>query len=93
MKNFPTTTTFHKNTFVFAEKQLTLKEYCQLGRIKPGQQLYLADVDSSGCTRNGKTIWIGDATPYIIPTTNDGGIGWDLNDPLMAKAVVEIYTY
>ena len=66
-------------------KQTTLSKIFKSGDptkiVKQGTQIKFAD---------GTSFWIGDATLYHEPTTSDGGIGWNLNSPLMKKEISEI---
>lgn len=71
---------------------MTLREYVELGRLKVGHLLILHNL-KDGNFNCSYRIFIGDATPYIMPTDNDGGIGWDLSDPQMKDQIVEIYEY
>lgn len=87
-----TTNSYVNGELLCREKLCTLKEYVQMERVKPGRKLLLGDV-KDGVHSNTETIWIGDATPYHAPSTNDGGFGWDYNAPIMKKFVLEIHTY
>jgi hypothetical protein len=102
------TTTFHKGKKVSTRKCRTLGELLsddpEDASLDPnftltaGQLLVLGIVRK--CEVSGKEfvtdkeeIWIGDTTPYIRPTTNDGGIGWSWNDGPCTKHVLEIHTF
>jgi hypothetical protein len=72
---------------VSREKQLTLREYFELGRnLVPGMLFYLNHED--GFT---ESFLVGDCTPFQEPSDNDGGIGWNMSDPRMDMTITEIH--
>lgn len=77
------------------EKLCTLLEYVQMSRLEPGHKLLLVEItkDASGreCSCNAETLYVGNCTPYIQPTTSDGEEGWDYSHPRMKKFVLEIH--
>lgn len=52
--------------------------------LRPGMLIHFDDKTS---------ILIGDATPYIRPTTNDGCIGWGWHEDYCLKKVSRIEYY
>lgn len=88
-----TTNTYKNGLLINSEKRCTLKEFCKIGRFKAGQNILIGEVGKDGTTFNTESFWIGDATPFHGPSTNDGGIGWNWNVPIMNKFVLEIHTY
>jgi len=91
-----TTNIYHKERLIRQEKLCNLREFIQMGRLKPGQCIFIGDViakKNGEIHTNTETIWIGDATPYHKPSTNDGGFGWDFEDFIMDKFVLEVYEY
>ena len=76
-----------------SEKGLTLREYFELDReLKPGMLFCLINTpnDAGGHT-SYEDFYIGDCTPYMEPSENDGGLGWDYDNPRMDKIINEIY--
>lgn len=91
-----TTNTYKNNKFIQSEKCCTLGEFVKMGRLKPGQNLFIGFVETrlgKECHYNTESIWIGDATVYHEPSANDGGFGWNFNNPVMNKFVLEINLY
>ena len=69
------------------EKQLTLREYIHLGRdLVSGMLFYLTH--ESGAS---ESFLVGDCTPFQEPSSSDGCIGWNMNDPRMDMSIVEIH--
>lgn len=79
--------------FVRAEKRITLKEYFELGKeFTPGTFISLVSPkDTLGGHGEHESFYIGDCTPYMQPTTNDGGVGWNLEDPRFDMYVNEVF--
>jgi len=75
------------------EKLITLKEFIEMRRLAVGQYLYIGDIDEQGASSNTEGIWIGDATLFHEPSTNDGGIGWNYDHPIMKKYVIEVHEH
>ena len=92
-----TTNTYRKGEFSHSEKLCTLKEYVQMGRLKPGSKLLLGeirkDIDDREVSTNTRSIWIGDATIHHMPCKNDAHVGWPEDHPLMQKFVLVINDY
>lgn len=95
--NFTTDIRDAKDEWIRSEKPITLKEYIELNReFKPGMHFTLVErnfnTEGKPETHNGwESFYVGNCTPYLNPTTNDGGIGWDMNHPRMAKYISEIH--
>lgn len=84
------------NNLMRQEKDCTLKEFIQMGRLKPGLLIFLVNRKSLGdkfVHIDGETIVVGNCTPYIQPSEHDGGIGWDFNHPRMEKIVTEVHEF
>lgn len=64
----------------------TLGKHLEDGTLElhPGDMIYL---DNKGVVQ---LLVIGHATPYIQPTTNDGGIGWSWDSDICKCEVVAI---
>ena len=76
------------------EKLVTLKEYVEMGRLEPGQLVYVCEVDFEKNTHtNSETLIVGNCMPSIQPTTSDCGVGWDLAAPIMKKYVLEVHLF
>lgn len=88
-----TTDIYCNEKLVRREKLLSLKEFVSYVRLEPGQRILIGDVSDSGVSSNTESFWIGDATPYHKPSTNDGEIGWLYSDPMMSKMVLEVHTF
>lgn len=88
-----------KGELVRSEGLVTLRKWVMMGRLKSGQKLLIGNIEEHGGRDEGElhthtlSFWVGDCTPHIQRTTNDGGIGWDYNDPQMKKFVLEVYDY
>ena len=80
----------HKGNYKRSMPLMTLLQWVETGNLNPGQCLLIGDMKGD-YTSHRETIWIGHATPYIQPTENDGGIGWDYDDPMMKKYLLEVY--
>lgn len=52
------------------ELDCTLGDLIKLQDLSPGMLIHL----------DGYSVLVGDCTPFIRPTDNDGGIGWDFNE-------------
>lgn len=88
------TLTYQHGKFVRREKLCTLREFLELDRLKVGQCILIGNINlDSGNSSNTMTIWIGDATLYHEPSTNDGGFGWDYEHPNMNKYVLEVHEH
>ena len=89
------------NTTIFSrnkarhEKLCTLLEYLKMGRLEPGQKILIAevkkDVNGREHSSHTETLYVGNCTPYIQPSTSDGGEGWDWKHPRMSKFVLEVH--
>lgn len=67
------------------EKPLTLGEFIEPDRLKAGQRITVDDEHD-----NRETFWIGHATVYHCPSTNDGGFGWLFDSEICKKYIVEV---
>ena len=97
MINFTTDIRDAKDNLVRSEKALTLKEYILMKReLTPGMHFSLVNknfnTDGKPETYTGyESFYIGNATPYHEPNSNDGGFGWDLDHERMEKYISEIH--
>jgi hypothetical protein len=64
---------------------MKLSQYLKKNTLRPGTRIELRKKDGSTIM-----LWIGDATPYIGPTTLDGGIGWDYDDETCQCELIRI---
>ena len=74
-------------------KAMTFREFLENYELKPGMRLILVVLIREGnieIASSYETFLVGDCTPYIQPTTNDGSIGWCYNHPRMDKWVAEV---
>ena len=91
-----TNTYNNKHEHVRTEKLLTLAEFIQFGRLKPGQKIMIGEVgrEKTGLKRefstNTETFWVGHATEYHSPSDNDGGFGWNFESDICKKYVIEV---
>jgi len=90
--NQRTTITYRTDGSTIREKLLTLAEFIQFSRLKPGQRILLGEVNNEGYSYNTQSLWIGDATIYNGPTTASDE-GWDWNSTLCKKYVIEVNEY
>lgn len=87
------TTVFGRNK-TRHEKLCTLLEYVQMGRLEPGTRLHIVEigeVNGRECSKNTETLYVGNCTPYMQPSTSDGEEGWDWKHPRMSKFVLEVH--
>jgi len=76
------------------EKLITLGEWVEFERLQVGQKILLGEVDpATGISKNRRTIFVGDCTPYTQPTTNDGGIGWSYDSDICKLYVLEVHEH
>jgi hypothetical protein len=88
------TNIFHKGEFVRSEGLVTLSEWISNDRLEPGQHISVSDInEKEGSMFNHESFYVGNCTPYMMPSNNDGGIGWDFDDPMMEKYVTEVNTF
>ena len=66
------------------ELDCTLGDVIKLQGLKPGMLIHCA---------NDITILVGDCSPNIRPTNNDGGIGWDYSEDYCQLKVKRIDLY
>ena len=85
-----TTNIYRKDTLIRMEKRCTLKEFIQMGRLVPGILILIGEENDNTIQKTERII-IGHATPYIEPSSTDGGIGWNYTEPRMNKVVVEVH--
>ncbi len=77
------------STKEFRNKNTTVGSYLESGgKLIPGALFYLKSKSGENFT-----MLVGHSTPYIQPTTNDGGIGWDWTDNTAIIEKIEFYDY
>jgi hypothetical protein len=78
---------FNNGNLIRSEKQMSVADMIRLARLQPGMKLIISTTGNML-----EKLWIGDATPYMAPSTNDGGIGW-LSRDWEDVIVTEVHTY
>lgn len=71
------------------EELITLENWVKFNRIEPGQKLKLWWKEKEYWKT--EIIWVGNCTPYIQPTENDGVIDWNFNSDICKRYIIEVH--
>ena len=97
-RNFPakpqiqTAKIFDRDVLIRTIDSVSLAEYMHIYKLEPGQQIFLTKFEDGEYVPS-RDFWVGDATPYHEPSTNDGGFGWSYESDICKEYVSEVHIY